>query len=134
MGSSATRLLDAIVPMMRSRLPAGVDAGYLDAFIDRNRPMLVLVIEQNLGPVLARMDAANQAFPQEDIPEFWTAAKRTAANVAAMVVASRIFAERRVPNADERAGLAGYSGWGGSRSRQPQASSRPASPLPKIGA
>ena len=44
---------------------------------------------------------------------FWTVAKRTAANIAAMAVAANVYAKRRVPSAEERATLAGYSGWGG---------------------
>ncbi|MDP2316561.1 MAG: SNF2-related protein [Pseudomonadota bacterium] len=111
--SAAAQLLDAIVPLVRTRLPAGIDVAYLDDFLGRNRFALEAVIEQNLGPTLRRMEAANRPFGDEDIPELWTASKRTAANVAAMVVASRIYADRRIPSADERAVLAGYSGWGG---------------------
>ena len=112
--TAAAQLLDAIVPIVRTRLPRGVDVDYLDDFLDRNRFALEAVIEQNLGPVLARMQSANRPIaPEEDIPEFWTAAKRTAANIAAMAVAATVYAQRRVPTADERATLAGYSGWGG---------------------
>ena len=112
--TAAAQLLDAIVPLVRTRLPRGVDVDYLDDFLDRNRFALEAVIEQNLGPVLARMQAANRSFaPDEDIPEFWTIGKRTAANIAAMAVAASLYAQRRVPTAEERATLAGYSGWGG---------------------
>jgi hypothetical protein len=111
--TAAAQLLDAIVPLVRGRLPAGVTVAYLDDFLGRNRFALEAVIEQNLGPILRRMEAANRPFGDEDIPELWTASKRTAANIAAMVVASRIYADRRIPSADERAVLAGYSGWGG---------------------
>ena len=110
----AAQLLDAVVPLVRTRLPSGVDVAYLDDFLARNRWALEAVIEQNLGPVLARMQAANNAaFPVEDIPEFWTASKRTAANIAAMATAANLYAQKRAPNPDERAVLAGYSGWGG---------------------
>lgn len=110
----AARLLDAVVPLVRTRLPAGVDIAYLDDFVVRNRWALEAVITQNLGPMLARIEAANNAaFPVEDIPEFWTASKRTAANVAAMATAANLYAQKRGPNAEERAVLAGYSGWGG---------------------
>ena len=110
----AAQLLDAVVPLVRTRLPRGVDVAYLDAFVDRNRSMLELVIEQNLGPMLRRMEVANDtAFPIEDIPEFWTASKRTAANIAAMATAASLYAQKRTPNPQERAVLAGYSGWGG---------------------
>ena len=112
--TAAAQLLDAIVPIVRTRLPRGVDVDYLDDFLDRNRAALELVIEQNLGPLLSRMQAANRPFaPDEDIPELWTASKRTAANIAAMATAAKLYAERRLPNAEERAVLAGYSGWGG---------------------
>ncbi len=112
--TAATQLLDAVVPIVRTRLPRGVDIEYLDDFVDRNRSMLEVVIEQNLGPVLRRMEAANNAnFPVEDIPEFWTASKRTAANIAAMATAANLYAQKRTPNPEERAVLAGYSGWGG---------------------
>ena len=112
--SAAAQLLDAVVPIVRTRLPRGVDVDYLDDFVDRNRSMLELVIEQNLGPILRKMEAANNArFPVEDIPEFWTASKRTAANVAAMATAANLYAQKRAPNPDERVVLAGYSGWGG---------------------
>ena len=110
--TAAAQLLDAIVPIVRTRLPRGVDVDYLDDFLGRNRFALEAVIEQNLGPLLRRMEAAN-ASPVEDIPEFWTAAKRTAANVAAMAMAANLYAQKRAPNAEERSVLAGYSGWGG---------------------
>ena len=114
MSAVAAQLLDAVVPLVRTRLPSGVDVAYLDDFLARNRWALEAVIEQNLGPVLARMQAANNAaFPVEDIPEFWTASKRTAANIAAMAMAANLYAQKRAPNPDERAVLAGYSGWGG---------------------
>ena len=74
--TAAAQLLDRIVPIVRTRLPRGVDVDYLDDFLGRNRPVLEAVIEQNLGPLLRRMEAANDtAFAVEDIPEFWTAAK-----------------------------------------------------------
>jgi hypothetical protein len=112
--TAAAQLLDAVVPIVRTRLPRGVDIDYLDDFVDRNRLLLEAVIEQNLGPMLRRMEAANNAsFVQEDIPEFWTAAKRTAANVAAMATAANLYAQKRAPGHEERTVLAGYSGWGG---------------------
>jgi superfamily II DNA or RNA helicase len=110
--TAAAQLLDAIVPIVRTRLPRGVDVVYLDDFLARNRWSLEAVIEQNLGPLLRRMEAANSPIV-EDIPEFWTAAKRTAANIAAMATAAALYAQKRTPSAEERAVLAGYSGWGG---------------------
>jgi superfamily II DNA or RNA helicase len=111
--TAAARLLDTLVPIIRTRLPRGVDVDYLDAFLDRNRFALEAVIEQNLGPLLSRMQAANRIPLDEEIPEFWTVAKRTAANIAAMATAANLYAQRRLPTTDERSVLAGYSGWGG---------------------
>ncbi len=112
--TAAAQLLDAVVPIVRTRLPRGVDVDYLDDFVDRNRFLLEQVIEQNLGPMLRRMEAANNAsFIQEDIPEFWTAARRTAGNIAAMATAANLYAQKRAPTHDERTVIAGYSGWGG---------------------
>ncbi len=113
--TAAARLLDTLVPLVRTRLPRGVDDAYLDDFLDRNRSALERILEQNLGPLLARMEAANRPLaPTPDAPpELWTASKRTAANLAAMAVAARLEAERRGPTTEERTTLAGYSGWGG---------------------
>ena len=87
--TAAAQLLDRIVPIVRTRLPRGVDVDYLDDFLGRNRPVLEAVIAQNLWPLLRRMEAANNgAFGVGDIPEFWTAAKRTAANIAARAMAA----------------------------------------------
>lgn len=128
--TSAARLLDALVPIVRTRLPRGVDTAYLDDFLDRNRPSLEAIIAQNLAPLLARMDAANRPFP-EDIPEFWTASKRTAANIAAMTVASALYAQRRLPTPEERVSLAGYSGWGGLSIREAAAKFPQGFPVPE---
>lgn len=110
--TAAAQLLDAVVPIVRTRLPRGVDIDYLDDFVARNRSMLERVIEQNLAPMLRKMEAANSPIV-EDISELWTAAKRTAANIAAMATAANLYAQKRIPNQEERAVLAGYSGWGG---------------------
>ena len=57
--TAAAQLLDAVVPIVRTRLPRGVDIDYLDDFVARNRSMLERVIEQNLAPMLRKMEAAN---------------------------------------------------------------------------
>jgi superfamily II DNA or RNA helicase len=109
MTASAERLLDAVVPLVRTRLPAGVTTKYLDAFLARNRSMLVATIDQHLGPLLAQVQAANT--PMDDLPELWTVAKRTAANLLAM----KLVAEKP-PEAlshEDRRAIAAYSGWGG---------------------
>ncbi len=107
----AARLLDSIVPLVCTRLPRGVDEAYLDGFLDRNRSALERILEQNLGPLLARMEAANRPLvPTPDVPlELWTAAKRIAANLAAMAVAARLRAEPRAPRVKKRTTLVGRS-------------------------
>jgi superfamily II DNA or RNA helicase len=112
--------LERILPIVRNRLPRGIDADYLDAFVDRNRPMLVMVIDQNLGPILARVQPANNPGDQGELAELWTPGKRTAANLAAM----RLLATKAPGDLVEadRSVLRGYSGWGGLsiRSAAPQ--------------
>jgi hypothetical protein len=126
----AAALLDRIVPLVRTRLPAGVDAAYLDDFLDRNRPALVAVIEANLAPLLRRIASANPV-PTEDLPELWSAAQRTAANVAAMTVAAALAAQGRAATAEERRVLAGYSGWGGLSIRSAAGRFPPSFPVPE---
>ncbi len=108
----AAALLDCIVPIFRARLPVGVDTEYLHDFLDRNRPALVAVIEANLAPLLRRIEAAYQ-LPTEDLPELWSAAQRTAANLAAMTGDATLAAQGRAATGDERRVLTGQSGWGG---------------------
>ncbi len=81
------------------------------------------------------MRAASRPFaPDEDIPELWTASKHTTAYIAAMATAAKLYAERRLPSAEERAVLAGYCGWGG-RSFRDAASRFPAGfPAPESAA
>ncbi len=126
----AATLLDRIVPIVRTRLPAGVDADYFDDFLDRNRPALVAVIEANLAPLLRRIQAASAA-PTEDLPELWSAAQRTAANIAAMTVAAALAAQGRAATAEERRVLAGYSGWGGLSIRTAAGRFPPGFPVPE---
>ena len=48
--TAAAQLLDAIVPIVRTRLPRGVDVDYLDDFLDRNRVALeAMVLARNEG-------------------------------------------------------------------------------------
>lgn len=112
MTAAAASFLDAILPSVRANLPAGVSPLYLEGFIARHRPQLEAVIDRELGEVLAQMEAANRPLV-EDIPEHWSAAKRTAANIAAMAVAAKLEGSKRKPTLEERAILSGYSGWGG---------------------
>ncbi len=107
--TAASAFLDRILPIVRARLPASVDTAYLDDFLARNRGQLEGLIAAQLGDFLQEEPAA--VLP--DIPEHWTASKRTAANIAAMATAANLYAQKRAPNPEERAILAGYSGWGG---------------------
>ncbi len=126
--TACSRLLDAIVPIVRTRLPSGVEGAYLDDGLDRNRWALEVVIEQNRPPELARIQPVNNAaFPDGDIREFWTASRRTAAAFAAMATIVSLYAQRRAPSSDERAVLAGFSGWGGLSTQAALAGSRWAS-------
>ncbi len=119
----AAALLDCIVPVVRARLAEGVDTEYFDDFLDRNRPALVAVIEAHLAPLLRRIKAAIQV-PTEDLPALWSAAQRTAANLAAMTGDATLAAQGRAATGDERRVLTGQSGWVGSRSARPPAASR----------
>ncbi|MBK7759544.1 MAG: Eco57I restriction-modification methylase domain-containing protein [Deltaproteobacteria bacterium] len=111
---TASRFLDVIVGVVRQHLPAGVSTRDLDGFMDRNRGLMESHIQRQLGGLLARLPGPGSASAEDpELPELWTAAKRTAANLAAMVVAAKLGAERRNPTAQERATLRGYSGWGG---------------------
>lgn len=111
---TASRFLDVIVGVVRQYLPAGVSSRDLDGFLDRNRGLMESHIQRQLGGLLARLPGPGPGSTEDpELPELWTAAKRTAANLAAMVVAAKLGAERRNPTAQERQVLRGYSGWGG---------------------
>ncbi len=127
----AAALLDCIVPIVRARLAEGVDTEHLDDFLHRNRPALVAVIEANLAPLLRRVEAPNQV-PTEDLPALWSAAQRTAANLAAMTGDATLAAQGRAAIGDERRVLTGQSGWGGLSIRS--AASRLASRSPRSAA
>ncbi len=111
---TASRFLDVIVGVVRQHLPPGVSARDLDSFLSRNRGLMESHIERQLGGLLARLPGPGPDTAEDpELPELWTAAKRTAANLAAMTVAAKLGAERRSPTAQERQVLRGYSGWGG---------------------
>ncbi len=108
--------LDVIVGVVRQHLPSGVSARDLDGFLSRNRRFMESHIERQLGGVLARLPGPGpglDAGEDPELPELWTVAKRTAANLAAMALAARLESERRAPTAEERLVLRAYSGWGG---------------------
>ncbi len=100
-------LVDAIEGIILAEAPAGFDAAYFRDFYARYRPAIEDMLYRSL-PELAPASA-----PQDDIPEFWTASKRVAANLAAMATAKRLLDAGRHATRDERAIVAGYSGWGG---------------------
>jgi hypothetical protein len=61
MSAAAAQLLDTLVPIIRTRLPRGADADYLDL----NRFTLEAVIEQNLGRSSPPTRVARQVQPIE---------------------------------------------------------------------
>ncbi len=114
---SAEALVDRIIPVVRTRLPAGVTADYFDSFVRRNRTALVAILAQQLAArgtgnrngARSSGDYAAEAYAQT--PDLWAASQRTVANLAAMRLAAR---KRAVEmTAEDRATLAAYSGWGG---------------------
>ena len=112
---TAEEVVDFIGARLRQRPPAGVSVAYLDGFMRRHRAALVQLLREQLGDRLAgraQPPPVVQAVEGE-LPEHWTVARRTHANIAAMVVASTLENERRAPTAEERRTLAAYSGWGG---------------------
>ncbi|MCK6530995.1 hypothetical protein L6R50_26695 [Myxococcota bacterium] len=104
MSAPAEAVLDRIASVVRTRLPVGITPAYLDGFLDRNRRVLVAILDRHLGGAASAND---DALP----PEEWTAAKRTRANLEAMRLAAGKHPDD-MSDADRRI-LAGYSGWGG---------------------
>jgi predicted RNA methylase len=101
---SAEALVDHIATVVRTRLPHGVTVDYFDGFFTRNRAALVMILDRQLT-------ARGPRAPMEAPPDLWSAAQRTAANLAGM----RIAASKRTADLtdDDRRTLASYSGWGG---------------------
>lgn len=109
--SRAEGIVDALLRNVRATLLQGgaVDAPYFDGWVARNRAAIVQLVEAEILPLLG----GNAATGHDDaaLPEAWTKAKRTSANLAAMDVLARVPSER-MTDADRRI-VAGYSGWGG---------------------
>ncbi|MFT5684303.1 MAG: superfamily II DNA/RNA helicase [Myxococcota bacterium] len=107
-------LYEKIVANVRAKIPAleaaGVSEAVLDSFLSRFRAVILNVIENEL----AKKHAAPIAMPTAPptVPEHWTPSKRTAANLAALQVLSRLAPGKR-PTPDQASALAQYSGWGG---------------------
>ena len=88
MAGAAERMLDQVSGVVRAHLPAGVSPGYFDAFMARQRPVLVSILSRHL----ARRTASSAPAPfhnEQELPaEEWTASRRTSANIAAMELAA----------------------------------------------
>ncbi len=111
MSHSAEVLLDRVSGVVRNHLPTGVTPRYFDAFMARQRPVLVSILSRHLAGRTASSPPAPFADAHELPPEEWTAARRTRANLAAMELAASKAA--KAMTAADRLVLAGYSGWGG---------------------
>jgi superfamily II DNA/RNA helicase len=101
----------AVTELVANRLPAGIDAAYLDSFVDRYRASLreaIVVVEARYREMLVK-ESSSPGF--EDPVEAWTKAKRTTANLAAM----RLMADKAPADMTtmDRRIIASYSGWGG---------------------
>ena len=109
---SAEAIVDRIIPVVRSRLPAGVTPAYFDGFVGRNRRALIAILARQLAVRGARSPAGTDPGARtEQPPDLWSASQRTAANLAAMHLAARQRPEEM--DAADRSTLAAYSGWGG---------------------
>jgi hypothetical protein len=87
----APDLLDRLLAAVRATPPRGLAANDVDAFVHRNRAVLLALIAERLA---------------DREPDLWTPAKRTKANLAAMEVLAH-----GVASADDQRILARYSGW-----------------------
>jgi len=106
-GLPAEQLLDRIAVAVRQALPPGISPAYLDAFLARQRPVLVAVLQRHLDARKAPAPFDDDALPADE----WTASRRTKANLAAMRLAASKSAGQMT--SEDRRVLASYSGWGG---------------------
>ena len=93
----AATTLDQITTAIRRSLPAQISLAYFDGFLERHYTSLLQILESQLQT--------------RALPEAWTPAQRTAANLAAMQIAASKHPEK-MTEADRQV-LARYSGWGG---------------------
>ena len=112
----AEALLDRMASIVGRNLPPGVTQVYFDGFLRRNRRQLVAILDQQLRGRATRYPTGTRSRPSPivaapDVPDLWSASKRTAANLAAMRLAASKRPEEM--SAADRAALAAYSGWGG---------------------
>ena len=113
----AAILFDRIVAVMRQSLPADVSVAYFDAWVVRSRERMVATLGRLLG-----------SGERPDIPELWSPARRTAANLAAMTLLARR-SPGALSDADLRV-LLGYSGWGGLSIEEAAGKFPPGVPVP----
>jgi YD repeat-containing protein len=111
MPAPAEALLDRVAPAIRANLPPGVTPAYFDGFLRRNRPQLVAILDQHLRARRPRSASDLYVEATQQPPDLWSAAQRTAANLAAMRLAARKRPDEMSPA--DRQTLAAYSGWGG---------------------
>ena len=101
--SSPKLVLAKAALAVRQQAPAlGIEPDYFDGWLARNKDTLLGFLERQL---------AGAPDDLGDLPEEWTKARRTAANLAAMKVAAAKSPEQMTT--DDRRTLAQYSGWGG---------------------
>lgn len=125
--SRAETLIDRLFAGVRAQIvPDQVDADYFDVWVAANRHVYVAFVEQEILPLLAGNAASGNDLSA--LPEEWTKAKRTAANLAAMNVLATVVAER-MTDAHRRT-VAGYSGWGGLSIREAAGKFPPGIPVP----
>ena len=108
--TAAAAFLDRVIPLVAAQVRGRIAEDYVTSFFARYRDQLEGLVQSQLGGMLGD-DVDDVALP--DIPEHWSASKRTAANISAMATAAYLYEQKRAPSAAERAVLAGYSGWGG---------------------
>lgn len=107
----ADALLTRLAAVVAANLPDDIEPDYFDGFLARNRDSLVGMLAGWLEKRQGRPATVTSTDLVRPPPDLWTAAERTAANLAAMKLAANKAPAAMTP--DDRATLAGYSGWGG---------------------
>ena len=111
MAHAAERMLDQVAGVVRGHLPTGVTPSYFDAFMARQRPVLVSILSRHLAGRTVSAPPPPFHDEQELPAEEWTAGRRTRANLAAIELAAS--KKPAAMTAADRLVLGGYSGWGG---------------------
>lgn len=108
----AEALFERMSALVAMHLPSGITPAYYQAFVSRNRPALVAILDQQLRARRNRSGSIDRPADRTPAPpDLWSASQRTAANLAAMRLAARKRPDEM--SAEDRAALAAYSGWGG---------------------